>query len=122
MIKPFKDYLFNALTAINGNVIPGTTRPQDGNTYPCVTYSLPTSSQEENREDFILEINIWGNKPDCEEIDNITDSIEAKLKKVRYLDENQFLIFQKLNRFELTDTEEYIRRRMLRYLIKREER
>lgn len=121
MIKPFKDFLFTTLSQVHDNVIPGTKRPK-GNKFPSVTYSLPTSNTVDMREDFILEINIWDKDTDAERADIITDNIETALKTPCHNDENQLLMFKKLNRLEVPDQEEDIQHRQLRYLIKRYER
>lgn len=98
-------------------------RAKDNDTFPYVVYNLPSTSEVvANRDDIILEIDIWDIQRDgydvISSIENLTDTIDKSLKDIRYLDGKHLLMFQRLNRLVLPDEDKNIERRQLRYLIK----
>lgn len=91
--------------------------------FPYVVVNFATSNIiEKDREDIILEINIWDYMKDSYDafvaVEELTNRIDKFLKGNRHIDDNQLLIFQKINRLSIPDTDENIRRRQLRYVVK----
>jgi hypothetical protein len=90
---------------------------------PYIVFSLPNSlNVESDRQDYTLQVDVWDNIPDNTRIDTITNNIDSKLHKLRFLNENLLLILQRENRLMIPDPDPSIRRRQLRYLIKTYER
>lgn len=91
--------------------------------FPYVVVNLRTSTiSEKNREDVILEVDIWDYARDSYDafvtVEELTNRIDKFLKDNRHIDNNQLLIFQKINRLTLPDEDENIERRQLRYVVK----
>ena len=94
--------------------------PQDSK-FPYATYKLePSITIEDNREDIPLVIDIWDDLTDSTRLENHWETLDKKLYKLRHLDENQLLIFQREGRGMIPDPD--FRRRQIRYIIKRYER
>lgn len=91
--------------------------------FPYVVFKIRNSSLLENdREDVIVEVDIWDIQKDGYDaivnIELLTDKIDKFLKNVRHNDENQVLIFSRIGRLNLLDEDSNIKRRQLRYLVK----
>lgn len=91
--------------------------------FPYVVFKIVTSNiVEKDREDVIIEIDIWDIKKDGYDaivsVETLTDKIDKFLKKNRHNGENSVLIFQKINRLSLPDEDTNIKRRQLRYVVK----
>lgn len=89
--------------------------------YPYAVFKLPNSLEiESDRQDFILEIDVWDDSADTTRLEQLTDALDKQLYKLRHLDTNYCLLFQRTNRLMLPDPD--LKRRQLRYLIKTYER
>jgi len=91
--------------------------------FPYVVFKFTSSTNlVSDREDIILEIDIWDTQKDGYDatlnVELLTDKIDKFLKKNRHIDDNQFLMFQKINRLNLPDEDTNVRRRQLRYVVK----
>lgn len=91
--------------------------------FPYVVFNIRTSNiLETNREDVILEIDIWDIQKDGYDaivnVELLTDKIDKFLKDNRHNDENQVLIFSKIGRLSLPDENTNIKRRQLRYVVR----
>lgn len=89
-----------------------------GTVFPYVVYILPNSTEENHREDFILEVQVWGNSKNTNEINNIAHNIDKKLNRLKYLDTNMQTSIYRVNRLMVPDPDPAIRRRELRYNCK----
>lgn len=109
--------LFSKLTAIHPRTYLETAPPKSQ--FPYVVFSLPTSDESDYREDFILEIDIWDNKPlDTTMVETLTDNIDKALNR-SFVNTTDFQYSAyRMNRLMLPDPDENIRRRQLRYQIK----
>lgn len=91
--------------------------------FPYVVFNIVTSSiTEKNREDVIIEIDIWDYVKDGYDavlnVELLTNKIDKFLKNNRHNDEESVFIFQKINRLSLPDEDKNIKRRQLRYVVK----
>ncbi|OEH86252.1 hypothetical protein BHU72_12010 [Desulfuribacillus stibiiarsenatis] len=87
--------------------------------FPYVVYNFPPSSSPvPDRDDKILEIDVWDNIPDTTRLEQLTDSIDKSLNKLRHLEGDFFVIFQRLSKGSIPDPDPKIRRRQIRYLLK----
>lgn len=102
-------------------------RAPDKTQFPYVTYNLPTSDEQENREDFILEVDIWDNKTDTTVLETLTSTIDGNgaitgatgLNRLHHYENGVLQAdFYRINRLQLPDPDEKIRRRQLRYEVK----
>ncbi len=94
--------------------------PTTGNqvTFPYVVYRIPTSTEWELKEDFILEVDIWDNNQNVIRLEQLTQRVDDKLNKWNHVDDNYFIRVSRINRLMLDDLESKIYRRQLRYLVK----
>lgn len=112
--------LFTQLSSANVPVY--LEQPEPGKPLPYISFSLPNSVEvESDRLDYTLQVDVWDNSPDNTRIETITAQIDKKLHKLRHLDDNQLLVFQRVNRLMVPDPDG-LRRRQLRYVIKTYER
>jgi hypothetical protein len=95
--------------------------PQDG-LFPYVVYRMPTSTENEWREDFILEIDIWDKPQDGSTVtlQQLSDAIDRALNRTRYVstDRKWSTRIHRVNRLMIPDPDETIRRRQLRYELR----
>lgn len=91
--------------------------------FPYVVFSINTSSIiEKNREDIIVEIDIWDYQKDNYDAtvntELLTDRIDKFLRNVRHNGEKSVFIFEKIGRLNLPDEDGNVKRRQLRYVVK----
>lgn len=89
-----------------------------------IVYKFPPASSSRYRDDLILEVTLWtrlGNR-DTTHLENKWKEIDDALNGHMHLDATQWLKFEKLSQGMIPDPDANVRRRELRYLIKREER
>jgi hypothetical protein len=123
LLKQIKTKL-QALSGINRVY---TDMAPPGTPFPYIVYNLPTSDTDFTREDFVLEVDVWGNNPDTRQIDSLTDSIDGNgaidnptgLNRFHYYNAGVLQAdFYRINRLMIPDQDEKIRRRQLRYEVK----
>ncbi|WP_100406263.1 hypothetical protein [Bacillus solitudinis] len=93
--------------------------------YPYVVYNFATdSTPSSDAINHILEVDIWDRPSNGDQttIETLTDQIDKHLRGQRVLDVNQLLIFTRISKLPLNDPDHIIKRRQLRYQIKRYER
>ncbi|TYS91898.1 hypothetical protein [Rossellomorea aquimaris] len=105
------------------------TQANQNAVYPYIVFKLPNSNNtESDREDFIIEVDLWDDKTfwqsleDTERLYEEVSKVNDAMKKARILNEHHLLIFSKLNQLQLPDPDENIRRIQLRYEVKTYER
>lgn len=91
--------------------------------FPYVVFNVTsTSITEKDREDVIVEIDIWDYQKDGYDaivnVEMLTDKIDKYLRSVRQKEGDSLLIFEKINRLSLPDEDSNIKRRQLRYVVK----
>jgi hypothetical protein len=124
----FLSYLYSKLVESGKQVYSEVAPVKDPVTqlapiFPYVVYRLGTSLNDESyREDFPLIINVWDKGSNTTSLEILADSIDKKLKNLRYLDENQQLTFVKDSRSPISDPDLSIKGRQIRYTVKRYER
>lgn len=98
-------------------------------TYPYIVFKLPNSNNtESDREDFIVEVDLWDDKTFWRSVEDSTriydevTKVDDAIKKTRILNEHHLLIFSKVNQLALPDPDENIKRIQLRYEVKQYER
>lgn len=95
---------------------PGTNKPP---AFPYIVFNLKNLDNSDSRDDCILEIDIWDNKPsDTTELETIADNIENVLKGSKPNNNYFQASFYKMYRIPVPDPDESIRRRQLRYQVK----
>ena len=89
-----------------------------------IVFKLPLSSSTKYRDDLILEVTLWSylGDRDTVHLEQKWAELDKKLRHHMHLDDNQLLMFQKISQGMIPDPDKNVRRRELRYLIKREER
>lgn len=89
-----------------------------------IVYKFPPASSTKYRDSLILEVSLWThlNNRDTTHLENKWQEIDAALNGQVHLDANQWLKFEKIGQGMIPDPDKNVRRRELRYLIKREER
>jgi hypothetical protein len=91
--------------------------------FPYIVYKLPNSTNvESDRQDYVLQVDVWDNKSDTTALETLTNDIDKKLNKMEHLDFTQFIKIERENRLMVPDTDPEIRRRQLRYTVKQYER
>lgn len=121
MIELF-EFIYDELTKVHGDVWHREEIPQDAS-YPFVSFFIPTDSPlEVHRSDIILELDVWHSRGATNnvlgEIESLTNEIEEHFKRMRYIDNEKLIIFERLSRIPIPDTNPDIRRRQLRYRLK----
>lgn len=97
----------------------GTLIPDD-----YIVFKLPPADAEKYRDNLILEVTLWSRLGDRDtaHLDQKWSDIDKQLKHYVHLDEHNFMKFEKISQGMIPDPDDNVRRRELRYLIKREER
>jgi hypothetical protein len=99
----------------------------DNAQYPYVVYDFPSSLENfSNREDFILEIDIWDNATDTKPLETLTGNIDGdgNVDVPSGLHRKNFYVSGKLSakvykegRYNIRDEDKRIKHRQLRYRI-----
>ena len=110
---PLMQYVVQQLKTVHNRVY--LEQAPDDPVFPYVVYQMPTSNEMENREDFSIEVNIWGNSLDTLEIEQLTSNIDRRLNRLSHYDNGFQTILYRINRMMIPDPEPSIRRRQLRY-------
>jgi hypothetical protein len=91
--------------------------------FPYIVFKLPNSvNVESDRQDYVLQVDVWDKKADTTPLEALTSLVDSKLYKHEHLDANQFLKFERENRLMIPDPDTSIKRRQLRYTVKQYER
>ena len=87
--------------------------------YPYVTFVFPSSNAVFRREDFILEVDLWGNDPDTTALEELTSAVDAVLDRKMVFIKNELAVrFYRVNRSMIPDPDDRLRHRQLRYECK----
>lgn len=92
--------------------------------FPYVTFNFVNSTPltEGDKEDVIIEIDIWNKVQDGKDtvmdLELITKSIQKKFKKLRTSKNGSFFIFKLMNTLNLKDEDKTIHRRQLRFNVR----
>lgn len=114
---------FSGITRVYNERAPKNTE------YPYIIYNIVNSDPDFQRQDFVLEVDVWGNNSNTTQIENLTDLIDGDgdLNPTNPSGFNRFKYFSsgvlqfnayRMSRLTLPDSDEKIRRRQLRYEIK----
>ncbi|PSL42127.1 hypothetical protein B0H99_101375 [Planomicrobium soli] len=89
-----------------------------------IVFKLPPGSSTKYRDDLILEVTLWSylGERDTTHLEEKWTELDRLLRNHMHLDADQWLEFQKIGQGMIPDSDKNIRRRELRYLVKREER
>ena len=95
-------------------------------TYPYVVFNLRNSiEQEGNREDFILEIDVWGYEDGVTALETLVGNIDGDgsltsptglHRKLIYVSDSISIKLYRESRLDIADSDERVRRRQLRYI------
>lgn len=92
------------------------------NEFPYVVFDiLPLSSMEKDRQDNILEIDVYDHTTDPTNLEELTTMIDQSLKGFKFSDDSRGFWLQRIYKGNIPDPDQNIRRRQLRYQIKRYE-
>lgn len=87
--------------------------------FPYVIYDFPNSFMDGDQEVFNLDIDIWDNKDDTTELEQMASSIWKGLNRYRHLDEDiQFSIYRENRLPPLDEDEKNIKRRKLIFQVR----
>lgn len=118
--------LLARLSAIHSNVFYELTdngNLADAEKYPYVIFDvLPLSQAEVNREDNIIEIDVWDKTTNPIPLEELTTSLSDSLKDWQHLDDGQLFWLEFVSRGSIPDPDAAIRRRQIRYRVKRYQR
>lgn len=91
-------------------------RADDDAVFPYVVYRFPVSTENYQREDFILEIDIWGTETSQPMVDVLTHTLDKTLHRLHHYEEDVLQVsMYRINRIALRDPDQTIQRRQLRY-------
>lgn len=113
-----KEYIYSSLSAI-----PLSTFDEKSfitSTFPYCTYDLDITNvyDESEMKDISLQIDVWDNKEDVSNLENICDIIESTLNRKSVCNTSVVAHFYLQNRNSIKDADQYIRRRRLTFNIK----
>ena len=86
--------------------------------YPYATFTLASSSDQNNRMTFILEIDIWDNNQDTSTLETLTWDVKKAID--HYVFDNTDVSYHAyiINILNIPDEDENLRRRQLRFEFK----
>lgn len=113
---PLGNHIDKELRKLHGRVY-HEEAPQDAE-LPYITYNFPTSNENYQREDFILEIDVWGKAPYTVPLETLVNSIDSALHRSQYYAAGVVQASTyRINRLAIPDPDQDIRRRQLRYQV-----
>lgn len=86
--------------------------------YPYAVFKMANSTENNHRDDVIIEIDIWDNISDTTRLETLTSDIDKRFHRQKYIDSKMQVSFYRENRLQVPDPDETIRRRQLRYVCK----
>ena len=91
----------------------------EGEELPFIVFKLPNSDIQGEREDFILEVDIWDKERSGydvrTEVTNLTEDVDQALNKLVHLEQGFLTRLHKINQLSVPDDDNSIWRRQLRY-------
>ena len=108
-------YIYNQLKLVHSNVY--FEQAPENATFPYIVFKLPNSTENEAREDFILEVDIWDNNSDTTTLETLTNNIDTQLNRTHHTETNVVCSIYRINRLMIPDPDPNIRRRQLRYQV-----
>jgi hypothetical protein len=114
----FLSYIYNTILQAHPRVY--QLRADDDAAFPYVTFSFPTGSDfDMNRQDFVLEVDIWDSSNSGVVAENLASAVDILLHKtVKHAPGEFDTHMYRLSRFQLPDPDPKIQRRQLRYECK----
>lgn len=114
---PLGDIIDARLKDVHGRVFHESAGK--GATFPYVVYKFPNSTDDFEKEDFILEVDVWGVGENTRDLEELTDDISKALHKYHHYSEGvvQTSVYR-INRVAIPDPDRNIRRRQLRFVCK----
>lgn len=86
---------------------------------PYIVFTLASNGSEDvNRDDNVLAVNVWGDDESNPSVYSLADTIEEEFKMKRILNDNHFLSFSKISRLDIPDPNPMTERIELRYNIR----
>lgn len=86
---------------------------------PYIVFTIASNASEDvNRDDNVLAINVWGDDDSSPSVYSLADTIEETFKMKRILNDDHFLSFSKINRLDIPDPNPLTERIELRYNIR----
>jgi hypothetical protein len=91
--------------------------------FPYFVYDLPNSVDDGSLEQFVLDIDVWGDSLDTTEIETLIDRADKSLhRKTITVNNDLSMSFYRDNRLALTDDDPRLRRRKYIYRVRTFER
>lgn len=88
-------------------------------TFPYIILNLPNSFTNEEQEIFSVDVDLWDNRTDTTELEELASTLWKELHHHRHIDESiQFTIYRENRIPELDETEIGIRRRKLIFQLR----
>ncbi|MDW7673181.1 MAG: hypothetical protein SCK28_01470 [Bacillota bacterium] len=114
------DYVKGIVESVIGRVY--FEHETNNNRYPYAKVNFPSSNDDELREDFFLEIDIFDNilKQDTTRIEQLVNEVDKQLNRLKYLsrDKKFQVSIYRINRLMIPDPDPKVRHRQLRYQCK----
>ncbi|WP_419958964.1 hypothetical protein [Psychrobacillus sp. BM2] len=115
-------FILDMLSSIGARVYTG--KASDKATYPYAVINITTSNNlDEQSDGLFLDVDVWdiekgANYDAFFAIENLTDLIDSKLNYLRANDSEHGYIVNQINRLTITDENDSIERRKLKYYVK----
>ncbi len=85
---------------------------------PFAVYKFPNSTENFQREDFILEIEVFGTAPYTRGLEQLVENIDQHMHRLQHYEDGEVQCsIYRINRLALPDPDPTIRRRQLRYRV-----
>jgi hypothetical protein len=113
-----KEYIYTSLASVP--IVAYDEKSFITSVFPYATYSLDVSNtyDESEMKEISLQIDVWDNKEDVSNLENICDIIESTLNRKNVSNSGVVANFYLQNRFSIVDTDQYIRRRRMTFIVK----
>jgi hypothetical protein len=110
----FKTLLYNKLITITPKIY--DEEAPTGTAYPYIVYNLPGSTDDYDRDDIAVDIDIWGYGTDNTAIDQLVADVRATFDNYTETNENIGVTFYYVSTLQIADPTEKVRRRRVRLL------
>lgn len=90
----------------------------DKTAYPYLVYDLPNSTDNEEQELFLLDVDVWDDKTDTTEIEILASKVWATLHKFTHIDADMQFSINRMTRGTLKDEDPRIKRRKLTFEVR----
>ncbi len=86
--------------------------------YPYAVFNFPSSTMQEKREDFILEIDLYDDDLGYTRLEDLVTKVDGKLNNLHVVEESFNSLINRKERLTIKEEASIVKQRKLKYIVK----